>query len=192
MPGYLQRLACAGARIVPSWSVRTAPRPVPPAVSQQETKYAEPATSSPPVTAVTACSGVGGASWPAPPVERLRPVPMGVAETPEQPSSPHELQAPGPSKRAEAAQSQIEAAAPDSGLLQGAREAKTEPQLGPPWTALVILLTPASSRQSHQNRRPFQPPSRATRRAMSPQPPARCPVTARTAGRPKRFPGWRS
>jgi hypothetical protein len=85
---------------------------------------------------VTACSGVGGASWPAPPVERLRPVPKGVAETPEQPSSPHELQAPGPSKRPEAAQSQIEAAAPDSGLLQGAREAKTEPQIGPVWTAL--------------------------------------------------------
>ena len=136
MPRYLQRLACAGARIVHSCGVRMA-RPAPvPATFRQENAHPEPATPSLPMPESTASSRAAGASRRASPVGRLRPVPADAGEVPKQAASPPAFQTTDPAKRIEATHLQVEAATPGPGSLQHAHEAKPEPFTGPKRTAI--------------------------------------------------------
>jgi hypothetical protein len=146
MPGYLQKLGSAGARIVPSRGVRTAPWPVSPTASRREPKHAEQITPSPPLTTPPGPSDAGGVSWPAPSIEGLRPASMRAGDALEQPAPPQEFQARDPSVRAEIVHSHIESAAPGSVPSHAAREAEPEPQIELAWTA---------TNPSHAREQPF-------------------------------------
>lgn len=119
MPEYLQRLASAGVRIVPSRGARVTQRAAALATSAQKTARAEATVPSPPVAAVPISAGADAAApRPAPSIGRLGKAPVGAGDTSRPASSAEKL---------EVARSRVESPAAVAVPPPVARQAKLEP-----------------------------------------------------------------